>query len=243
VVFIGGTTNYDGAWNVSSVSGDTYRIDCDYVADDATGTGKRAVNVTRSALTTDLDGCYPLFGATTRANAPLVNPIFNMDSTGSSTSRNGIYAGRGGFVRFADWAGVLNAGNIAVLCRYDGLVVCVDCFFRGANFGAYCQFGGRIVAHGCDFSGASSNGCYCDYMGMVSVETGNLSGCGSRGIYAARGGFVSAYSVDVSDSMSYGIEINLGGIVTAQGATATGCGDGAYSHTLNTATNDGIIYG
>lgn len=42
-VLIAGTTNYDGTHNVSGVAGTAYNIDTAYVADDATGTGTRAV--------------------------------------------------------------------------------------------------------------------------------------------------------------------------------------------------------
>lgn len=42
-VLIAGTTNYNGTHSVSGVDGNNYVIDTAYVADDATGTGTRAV--------------------------------------------------------------------------------------------------------------------------------------------------------------------------------------------------------
>ncbi len=124
VVRIVGTTNYNGFWNVSTVATNTFGINTDFVADDATGTCKRGVNIQRSALTTTspVDAplapflpAYPFLLAYASAVLPRMDVLFNMDTSGPAAGRNGCILASGSHAHWHRHSGIMNAGTFGIV--------------------------------------------------------------------------------------------------------------------------------
>lgn len=162
------------------------------------------VVIQRSSLTTPIANLYyPAFTAEGMgAVLPVIDVLFNMNTTGTAANRNGIFIfnGADGFIR--PGKGVKNAGG-------RGLHVANE---------------GRCVARQSNFSGAGEAGLR-NGSGYVEIREANLQNCG-KGLMLAGGSITDAEEANVSGS-TLGIE-NYDSVVRFGNGIANNCGQGAY---------------
>lgn len=159
------------------------------------------VTIQRSALTEAVDVIYyPAWSAVgPRAVLPNIDVLFNMDTSGTATERNGIFVLNGAAAQILPGAGVKNAAA-------RGLHV--------ANAGA------RAKARGTNFSGAGE-AAVRNSNGFVEVRESNLTNS-AIGLKLAGYGITDAESADIS-GCAIGVE-GYQAILRASGLVANGCG-------------------
>jgi len=144
------------------------------------------------------------YGAFNAINAtlPVIGQLFNMDSSGGSGERSGVYAVAGSKVNVLSGCGVKNAGQHGILA------------FK------------RSEAHieGSIFSGAGHNGVYAHSNSIINAKSVDASNAGTYGIYAYDGSTINAKSVDASNAGTYGIYAYNQSSINADQATVTDAG-------------------
>lgn len=169
--------------------------------------------IARSALTKRFStSYYPAFG-TNRGTLPVIDQLFNMDTSGSDHHR------------------------VGVLCHFGRCYIMSACGVKNAGCECIHAENGSIVnAYGADASGAGSAGIYAVNGSIINASDANASGAGDYGIVASRGSIINAKSADASGAGSYGIYVASGSIINANSATGT------LRQTANTVTFHGIIF-
>lgn len=159
------------------------------------------VTIQRSALTDAVDFIYyPAFSALgPRAILPNIDVLFNMDTSGTAASRNGIFVLDGAAAHILPGAGVKNAAD-------RGLHV--------ANAGS------RAKARLANFSGAGG-AAVRNSNGIVEVREANLTNS-AIGLKLAGYGITDAESADIS-GCAIGVE-GYQAILRASGLVGNGCG-------------------
>jgi hypothetical protein len=173
------------------------------------------VMITRSALTTDLYGRYPVFGVS-RGRLPVIGALFSMDTSGEVTHRDGVFLADGSVAVISTGCGVKNAGATGLNC-YKVSHALAD----GANFSG----GDHCIA--------------CSRGSHVTARDAVLTGATTRGIYANEGGYIVAVSANCQKGASPAatdIVVGNGSTIAAINAT------GGLSQTANTVTKNGIIF-
>ncbi len=170
--------------------------------------------INRSALTTYWGGCYPAFGVMNGGFLPIIRQLFNMDTSGTATSRHGIFAYSNSRAIVLDGCGVKNAGFV----------------------GIYATHGSTINANGANASGAGTHGIFATHGSTINADGVNASGAGTHGIWAYRGSTINANCADASGAGTYGIYAAHGSLINAYGATGT------LNQAKNTLTANGIIF-
>lgn len=167
--------------------------------------------ITRSALTKNLKGEYPAFGVL-RGALPFINQLFNMDSSGDSANRDGIFCYQGR-CSIGPACGIKNAASYGLLVSHSSIVNANNVNMSGAGYCGICA------------STAST----------IDAGSANISGS-NLGIYALDGSTINAKNTNASETASYGICIASGSIINATSATGT------LNVTANTLTSNGIIF-
>jgi len=170
--------------------------------------------INRSALTTNFAGGYPAFGAENNGFLPVIGQLFNMNTSGTGTYRDGISLRNNSHVTVASGCGIKNAGSSGIYATANS-----SANVRSANF-----------------SGAGVIGCNAAYCSTISAHYVNASGSKGDGISASEGGIVFAEEADASNAITYGFRVWHGGIIVAHGASGT------LSESKNTLTVQGIIF-
>lgn len=177
------------------------------------------VTITRSALTTaNAAGRFPAFTAQNGGFTPIINVLFNMDASGTSTNRDGLMAFNNSRAIILSDKGFKNVGGV----------------------GIYAARGSTINAHGANASGATIDGITAERASTINAESANASGAGVVGIYAIRSSTINAQGSNAQRGGSPGTNdfvVFDGSIISAQGRT------GGTSQTVNTLTINGIIFG
>jgi len=173
------------------------------------------VTITRSALTTAFEGRYPVFGAR-RGKLPVISALFNMDTSGTGTDRDGIYVTDGAGASISSGCGVKNAGGTGLNVASAGYANASRSNFSGSDICLGCAAAGRVYANGATLTGATTRGVYVIGGGMANIVSANCQ----------KGGSPAASDIVVA----------TGGIVFAGSAT------GGLSQTANTVTAAGIIF-
>ncbi len=171
--------------------------------------------INRSALTKSFELFYPAFATNNGGFLPIIGQLFNMNTTGESTNRHGVFVSSNARGIILSGCGVKNAGS----------------------YGIYATNTSTISALGANVSGAGSFGILADNGSIINARSINASGAGSFGIYAANASTINARNANASSTGNYGIAVYDGAaIINASNATGT------LSQTANTITNRGIIF-
>jgi hypothetical protein len=209
------------------------------------------VSITRSALTSTIDtqSRYPAFGAFQGGFLPVISALFNMDTSGVATGRDGVYCSEGSQAIIREGFGIKNAGGDGVSAQRNSRIVAHQSVFSGA--GENCCHAGRlssIDASQANFSYAGQAGIYCwrnsdvncysltncshaGTYGVYAFTGGRIQGqfdatyAVIHGIYALNGGYVAALSSDGSNAGTDGIRAQAASIVSAPAFKANGCGN------------------
>jgi len=168
--------------------------------------------INRSALTKAFAGGYPAFGAINGC-LPVIGQLFNMNTSGTGTYRDGISLRNNSHVTVASGCGIKNAGGRGIFANMNS-----SASVEAANF-----------------SGAGSTGCTAS-CSTIDARYVNASGSKRDGIGASEGGIVYAEEADASSATEYGFRVWHGGIIVAHGASGT------LSESKNTLTVHGIIF-
>ena len=196
------------------------------------------VTITRSALTTAFNSFYPAFGCYA-GFLPRIQTLFNMDSTGTSSMRIGIYLYGTSRCIVTTNKGIKGWCDVNVHACDASLLEATGANFSGslgtsilAYSGAVCNLASANVSGG-------QKGIDCRDGATVNATTATATGCVSYGISAMTGGRITAHGINarkgVSDSTS-DIFVSWGGIISANASI------GGVSQTANTITANGIIF-
>lgn len=129
------------------------------------------VAIDRSALTTIFDNAYPAFGVKNGC-LPVISALFDMDTSGTATSRHGIYAASFGRVRVDAGCGVKNAGGIGL-------------HLHNNSYG---------VAYRAVFTGAGVDGARADRNSTLDARDANCGSAGEYGFRVFNGSHIGALS-------------------------------------------------
>jgi hypothetical protein len=225
-------------------------IDCSWITITSTDA---EVTVIRSALTTSISGRYPAICAANGGRSAYINYIGNMDTSGSSTGRNGIYAINGGIVNGEDF-GIKGAGLFgceAVNSCIAGISLNVDSSTSNgisSTNGGILIFSNSITATNCggiavaasrgskvacggtiNATGGSSGGTNSSYGSIISASNINNEGT-TTGCAASRCGIISADTIYNNNCTNRGANATSGGKITSNTMDNTGCTtNGAYA--------------
>lgn len=174
--------------------------------------------ITRSALTTSIQSRYPAFAVRRGGTLPYINHLFNMDSSGTATSRDGILVyGAKSSASIASGKGVKNCGAIGLDVQNGGIADC----------------------EGGVFTGCGSEAIFCSNASVVNAQSATLTGGGVYGVLCSNGGLLNIQSANAQmggSTATTDIVCQTGSTINAGSAT------GGVSKTVNTITAAGVIY-
>ncbi len=174
------------------------------------------VPIIRSALTTNSFGRFPAIAAINGARMPVIDVLFNMDTSGTQALRDGIQCINGAWAYVLLGKGVKNAGG------------------RGFHVANLATGLGRQA----NFSGAGEAAVRCSNA-ICEVRQANLSNSG-KGLMLASAALVDANDANISNC-TIGIEA-FNAIVRAEDANLNGCAAGVelYDNAILSARSASI---
>jgi len=195
------------------------------------------VTVTRSALTINSGSTHPIFSAKNGAVLPVINTLYSVDSSGSSTDKCGIELLYSSKVIVFPNKGIRNNLAYGISVGFNSNAFINAANFSGCSIGIKAVYGCVVYASSANASGASSYGVsidasYCDLTsanfrkGASNSTTDLAIGNGSYiNIKGATGGYPIAT-----------------GWITENGILYNGIADdGVYNPTGTNATNCGVV--
>lgn len=199
------------------------------------------VTINRSSLTTPLNTFefpneYPAFGGDENAVLPVINVLFNMNKTGLSDRRHGIFVSKNSSAHIRNGKGFKNCGGYGIYAEGLSQVnaeqgIFTDCEQNGISANN-CS---RINCQNANVSGSGWTGVIATDSSFINAESVNASNC-NIGVVAQRASVVNAEGVLASGSTSWGFRCSLGAQMNVNGSI------GIYANVLNTLTSDGIMY-
>jgi hypothetical protein len=130
------------------------------------------------------------------------------------------------------------AGGVGIYANNSSTISAIGANASGAvaYYGIYAANSSTINAIGANASGATDYCIYARNGSTINAISADASGAGTYGICAASSSTINAISADASGAGTYGIFVSHGSNIGANGATGT------LNQTVNTITNNGIIY-
>lgn len=196
--------------------------------------------IRRSALTSSVVDRYPAFAAVNGGTLPEISQVFQMDTTGTATNRDGVLVnGPGAAVRISANCGVRSAGEDGLHVRSGGVAAAGSADFSNAGGRGLYVLNATVAAPSINLSGAMKGGLYAQHAAQVHAQAANISGCTEFGVQATHGATVSAQGANCRMGGSDGpadIVVAGGGMIATINAT------GGTSQTINTITGAGIIF-
>ena len=230
------------------------------------------VTITRSAITQTLSitnwvsNYTPVFTAMRNGKLPVINCLFNMDSTGTPTGK------RVGIFLHENSSGIVTRTNGITNCDGRGVEVSGSLFYgRESNFSGSLDAAYRIsngsmanirgsngsgsvrglyatsamvVAIDSNFSGCSEYAIYATGASVVhaadtAAGTANYSNSGIHNLLTEDGSLINIQNADLSDATTNAIDARSGSIVIAIGADLSGFGGKDISISENATVNRG----
>ena len=149
------------------------RMDLGYI----TISSSYEITINRSALTTSFGGGYPAFGGLDGAKLPVINVVFNMNTSGTATDRWGLTAQSNSSAVVKSGKGFKNCGSIGIFASKNATVVASGANVSGAiGYGMYANEGATIQASGANATSAGT-GFVVASGGVIHADsvTGTLS--------------------------------------------------------------------
>jgi hypothetical protein len=199
------------------------------------------VTIQRSALTEpQLTIYYPAFTANRGARLPIIDVLFNMDTSGTGTSRNGVFIVNGSFGFITPGSGVKNAGGRGLHVANQSTCVARSTVWTGAgeaglrNGGAYVEvrqsnfsnsLKGLMVAGG---SVTAAQNAICDncdigvenYRSVVDFQDGSADGC-RIGLFLENGARVLASFSSIDGATQTGVDASQGSFAGLRSASVS----------------------
>lgn len=163
---------------------------------------------------------YMAFSFMDGTKAPIIDVLFNMNSTGTAT-------GRGGFRCESSWLYILQGGgckNVGDrgLHLVNSIARANKSIFSGAgNRGIRVGNNSHLWAEGCDCTNAGESGIAVDGSCTANVAGSDVSGAAVYGLLALAGAVVRAE--DLTANNCYTALYNSSSVVFAQGLKSTSC--------------------
>jgi len=135
------------------------------------------VVIDRSALTIGFEGAFPAFAAC-NGTLPIIDVLFNMDSSGSATTRDGINISTNSDATALPGKGVKNAGGKGAFIAKTSRAELDGAVFTGAGtYGIEARDMSHVNAESSDTSGATTGGLRVISAGLIEASgaTGTLS--------------------------------------------------------------------
>jgi hypothetical protein len=178
-----------------------------------------STSVNRSALTDSM------FIAQNGGSFPLIDQLFDMDSSGATARRGLVVTGAGSNCRINTGAGIknsigVNGGNCFAFL--GGVISGSGCVFSGGYYGVLANRGGCINLENTDLSGCNS-GAVASYGGIISAEFSNFDNC-AFAVSCNSGSRMHINGSTANNCTNDAIVCGSGGILSAHGISATGCG-------------------
>lgn len=196
--------------------------------------------IRRSALTRQVVDRYPAFAAANGGTLPEISQVFQMDTTGLATNRDGILVnGPGASVRVSANCGVRNAGEDGLHVRSSGVAAAGSSDFRNAGGRGLYVLNATVAAPSINLSGAMKGGLYAQHAAQVHAQAANIAGCTEFGAQATHGATISVQGANCRMGGSDGpadLVVAGGGMIASINST------GGTSQTINTITGAGIIF-
>jgi len=215
--------------------------------------------INRSALINWFGNGIPAFTVIEGGFLPIINQLFNMDSSGDAEYKTGIMVYENSRAIVSYGCGIKNAGHSGIFAGRSSIISifganCSNAGFSGiyanegsvvnANMvkimncynGIYAERGARINAYKANITGAGRIGIQAVEGSIINASHANISGATNRGILAQLGSIVNADNADASSAGYCGMEVYCGSIINANNATGT------LNQAVNTITSNGIIF-
>lgn len=101
---------------------------------------------------------FPIFAAINNGKLPIINTLFNMNTSGDTTGRSGIYCDNGSSCSVMKNAGIKNAAHIGVAAYNNSTVQMEETDFSDSKgMGVFCS-GSRVIMNKANVTGANSFG-------------------------------------------------------------------------------------
>lgn len=187
------------------------------------------VSITRSALTiANADGRYPAFTAQNGAFLPIINVLFNMDTSGSASNRYGIMASNNSKAIINSGKGVKNAGSNGIVANQSSTVNANGTIVSGAGSnGIIALKSSTIDANGANASGAGTYGIYAENASTINANSANVSYANYGGVYAT-----NASTIEFSNGNAQRAGYNISDVLVNANA------DGIYANASSTINAD-----
>lgn len=188
------------------------------------------VRIDRQALTIDVSGRFPAFGARDFGVLPLIGAKFAMNESGEASLRDGVFVTNGSAVNVLAGCGIRNSGARGLhvsnnsRCNARGSVFrqSKEAGFRAAN-------GSRCSIRDANFNDSGTNALQISTSSVIdarAVEALNAQYCAlfsqSSFINCQDAKFDYAQKADVNAGYDGAVHVIQGSVVHASGSTATG---------------------
>jgi len=195
--------------------------------------------INRSALNINFYATYPAFGAANGGTLPIIGQLFNMNTEGESTNKNGIVAFYLSKCIISSGYGIKNAGYYGIFANNGSIIDAYNTNISKAGYQAI--YAGRcsiINADGANIA-ESSSGARAHIRSTINLNGANASAIPGTSVLSSENSIINASYVNASGEKNqwcYGFEVAQGSIISAYNATGT------LSQTANTITSNGIIF-
>ena len=179
--------------------------------------------ITHTALTTDFNGAYPVFGVDKGGTSPVIGQLFRFNVEKVGGSKHGLMA--------------LGAGSSANVLPGKG--------FIGAGASGISAGGASIInAYGANCSNAGSIGIHAENIATIDAGYANCSNAGASGISAGGASIINAYGAIIQNQTTgtARVIVYAGSHIEVIGINTTGGTVPVFSQAVNTLTANGIIY-
>lgn len=167
---------------------------------------------------------FPAFGARDGAKLPVLDVLFSMDTSGSSSNRHGILLINDAHAIVRPGAGIKNAGGTGAYVINESSLSADGAIFDGAlDRGIWGRWGCNV-----SFNQGSAVGvgwtAFAIQSGHGSCVSADLRNAGHYGVRSRRSSIVEAQGADVSGSAGHGCNCNEASLLNFREGTAVGCG-------------------
>lgn len=131
------------------------------------------VVIDRSYLLTDFNGRYPAFAGQYNSILPYIQCLFNMNTNGVGTNRDGLYIAFNSEVNVNTNCGIKNSGGIGAYIYSNSRALLAHSIFTGSGSYNLLSRRGHIIANDGTFTSASGVGVYAIYGGIISAQGAN----------------------------------------------------------------------
>ncbi|MFT4326711.1 MAG: right-handed parallel beta-helix repeat-containing protein [Candidatus Woesearchaeota archaeon] len=186
-----------------------------------------------SSITISVRGGRTVFAAVDGGFLPIIDQLFELDSSSEDDIRGILAAGPASGARIASGAGFNNA-TVGILAKNGGTIFAEGAFAQNSKvigFGA--SQGSTLIANDANAHG-SGRGINAVHSSSVSAINATVTNS-IHGVYASHGSTITAQGVDARNAQLNGFTATRGSTVIAHHARANNAGSGGFVASQNSA--------